>query len=405
MLFSYKAKSQDGGVTEGTMEALNRFALARELRSRGNIPISISPANDSLLPKWFNPKNLFGRVKVSEQILFTKNLSGMLKAGLSLSRAISVLLKQTKNQTLTEILTSLAKDINAGETFSGGLAKFPKTFSKLFISMVKAGEESGNLSVALSDIGGNLEKSHALTKKISGALIYPGVIFFAMIVIGVLMFAFVVPTLAKTFQELEVDLPATTQFIVFMGNFFSAHLFLTFIGIFVIAFILYSLFKAKFMERPIDTILLKLPVIGSITKELNTARTARTMSSLLLAGVSIVRSVEITEDVLQNSYYKKVLAEAKTSVEHGSPFSSIFQAYPKLYPTMMSEMIQVGEETGKLSDMLLQIALFYEEEIENRTKNLSTIIEPVLMLVIGSAVGFFAISMISPLYSVLNNIK
>lgn len=404
MLFSYRAKLQDGEIIEGNLESVSRFALARELRSRGSVPISISLVNNNSL-KLLDFNNLFGRVSISEKILFTKNLAGMLKAGLSLNRALSVLQKQTKNPVFTKILVSLSNEINAGETFSFGLTKFPRVFSKLFISMSKAGEESGNLSGALSDIGLNLEKSHSLSKKISGALVYPGVIFFAMIVIGVLMFAFVVPTLAKTFQELNVDLPASTQLIVVLGGFFSSHLILTFVSIFLVAFVFYSIFKAKFMEKYIDLLLVKLPVIGTMTKELNTARTARTMSSLLLAGVSIVRAVEITEDVLQNSYYKKVLSESKESVEHGAPFSDVFKAHPNLYPTMMSEMIQVGEETGKLSDMLMQIALFYEEEIENKTKNLSTIIEPILMVVIGSAVGFFAVSMISPLYSVLNDIK
>ena len=154
----------------------------------------------------------------------------------------------------------------------------------------------------------------------------------------------------------------------------------------------------------IDFVILRLPVIGNITKELNTARTARTISSLLLSGVSITRAVEITEDVVQNIYYKRVLSKARLAVEKGSPFSEVFEANANLYPIMMSEMIQVGEETGKLSDMLLQIALFYEEEIENKTKNLSTIIEPILMIVIGAGVGFFAISMISPLYSILGSI-
>ncbi|MBP9748429.1 MAG: type II secretion system F family protein, partial [Candidatus Pacebacteria bacterium] len=160
-----------------------------------------------------------------------------------------------------------------------------------------------------------------------------------------------------------------------------------------------------FMERYIDYVILKLPVVGTISKELNTARTARTMSSLLSSGVTIVRSVEITKEVVQNVYFKEVLDEASTAVEKGMPFSEVFKQHTNLYPVMMSEMAEVGGETGKLSDMLLQIAIFYEEEIENKTKNLSTIIEPVLMLLIGSAVGFFAISMISPLYSVLNNIK
>jgi type IV pilus assembly protein PilC len=299
----------------------------------------------------------------------------------------------------------MSSDINSGETFSSALSKFPNVFSKLFISMTAAGEESGNLAGALSDIGTNLEKAHSLTKKIRGALIYPGVIMSAMVVIGVLMFAFVVPTLAGTFKELGVTLPLSTQILVFMGNFFSNNLILTFIIIIVVGFGLYSIFRSKFLMPYIDFVLIKSPVISNMVKEINTARTARTISSLLLSGVSITRAIEIAEDVVQNSYYKKVLEEAKVAIQKGAPFSKAFEEHPKLYPIMMAEMIQVGEETGKLSDMLLQIALFYEEEVESKTKNLSTIIEPLLMVVIGAAVGFFAISMISPLYSILGNIN
>lgn len=404
MLFSYRAKSKDGEVIEGTLESESRFALARELRSRGSTPISVNVTGDSFFSK-FKFGNILGRVKIGEQIIFTKNLSGMLKAGLSLYRALSVLKKQTKNPTLSNILASLSNDINSGETFSEGLAKFPKVFSKLFVSMVQAGEESGNLSNALTDIGLNLEKSHALTKKVTGALIYPGVILFAMIVIGILMFAFVVPTLAKTFQELEVTLPLSTRIIIGLGNFFSSNLVLSFVALGLSAAGLWFLLRAKFMAKYIDYMVLRIPVVGTLAKELNTARTARTMSSLLSSGVSIVRSVEITKEVVQNIYFKAVLDEVSIAVEKGVSFSEVFKQHSNLYPVMMSEMAEVGGETGKLSDMLLQIALFYEEEIENKTKNLSTIIEPLLMIVIGAAVGFFAISMISPLYSVLDNIQ
>ena len=405
MLFSYSAKSKTGEINEGVLEAPDRFALARDLRSRGYNPLSVSEKSGNFSDKFSFLTEIFSKIKVSEQIIFTKNLSGMIKAGLSLNRALSVLKKQTKNPRFSKILTSLSTDINSGETFSSALLKFPDVFSKLFISMVKAGEESGNLAGALSDIGLNLEKSNSLTKKIKGALIYPGVIMSAMVIIGVLMFAFVVPTLASTFKSLGVTLPFATQVLIFMGNFFSKNLILTFIIIFSAGFGLYLTFRAQFMAKYIDFVILKIPVVNNLTKELNTARTARTISSLLFSGVSITRAVEITEDVVQNVYYKKVLQDAKIAIEKGVPFSEVFAANTKLYPIMMSEMIQVGEETGKLSDMLVQIALFYEEEVENKTKNLSTIIEPMLMIVIGIGVGFFAISMISPLYSILGNIN
>lgn len=405
MLFTYKAKLKNGTIFEGTAEAADRFSLARDIHARGDLPLSISESNKDFLANFDFIKNIFSKVKISEQIILTRNLSGMLKAGLSLSRALSVLKKQTKNKKLEQILTTLINDINAGEPLSSGLAKFPDVFSKLFVSMAKAGEESGNLSGALTDIGTNLEKSHALTKKIHGALIYPGVIMSAMVVIGILMFAFVVPTLAGTFKELGVTLPPTTRLLIFIGNFFSNHLILTFLLVIGIALGIYFLLKAKFTAKYIDYIVLRLPIVKNLVKELNTARTARSMSSLLSSGVTLTRAVEITEDVVQNDYYKKVLEEAKVLVEKGFPFSEVFMKRSDLYPVMMSEMVEVGEETGKLSDMLKEIALFYEEEIENKTKNLSTIIEPVLMVVIGAGVGFFAISMISPLYSILGSIN
>lgn len=405
MLFYFKAKSKDGTIIEGEMESPDRFALSRDLRNKGNTPLSIQEKNKNAFDVVAMLMRIFRKVSIAELIILTKNLSGMLHAGLSLARALSVLQKQTKNVMLSKVLVSLTLDINAGETLSTGLVKFPKVFSKLFVSMVRAGEESGNLAGALTDVGLNLEKAHSLTKKVRGALIYPGVILSAMVVIGVLMFAFVVPTLASTFKELGVTLPASTRAIIWAGNFFSNNLTLTFIIIIFGVFAIVSLFRAKFMAKYIDFLVLRLPVIGVLAKELNTARTTRTMASLLLSGVSITRAIEITEEVVQNVYYKKVLKEAKIAVEKGAPFSKIFEENPKLYPVMMSEMIEVGEETGKLSDMLIQVADFYEEEIESKTKNLSTIIEPVLMIFIGAGVGFFAISMISPLYSILDSIK
>jgi len=406
MLFSYSAKSKTGEIVESTIEATDRYALSRDLRARGFTPLSVTQKGRSFssrLREFFS--NLFAKVELSEQILFTKNLSEMLKVGLALSRALLVLKKQTKNPKLSQILTSISLDINSGETFSFALSKFPKVFSNLFISMVRAGEESGNLANALSEIGVNLERSSTLTDRIKGALIYPGIVISAMIVIGILMFAFVVPPLSNTFKSLGATLPWSTELLISFGDFFSKNLVLSFVVIFGAIFSILLLFRAKFMAKYIDFTILRLPVMNNLTKELNTARTARTLSSLLSSGVSIIRAVEITEDVVQNIYFKKVLRDAKTSIEKGVPFSQVFEMNSNLYPVMMSEMVQVGEETGKLSDMLSQVATFYESEVENKTKNLSTIIEPLLMLVIGAGVGFFAVSMISPLYTILGSIN
>ncbi len=404
MLFTYAAKLNNGEITKGTLDGESRYAVARDLRAKGYTPLSISEKKNMSLKLNSLIEGFFSKVKAGELIIVTKNLSGMIKAGLPLSRALSVLEKQTRNKKLQLILESLINDLNSGSALSIGLSKFPKVFSKLFISMTRAGEESGDLAGALTEIGMNLEKANSLTKKVKGALIYPGVILSAMVIIGVLMFAFVVPTLAKTFKELGVKLPASTRLIIGLGNFFSENLLLSLVLIMGIGVGGFFFFRAKFLSKYIDYLILRLPVIGNLAKEVNTARTARTMSSLLLSGVSITRATEITEDVVQNIYYKRIIKQAREGVEKGSPFSKYFAENTKLYPIMMSEMIAVGEETGKLSDMLLQIALFYEGDVEEKTKNLSTIIEPILMIIIGAGVGFFAISMITPLYSVLNNI-
>jgi type IV pilus assembly protein PilC len=406
MLFIYKAKSNKDEIVSGKIESADRFSASRDLHNQGLLPIKLIEQRKYSLSNFFTITNSFlSKVSTQEKIILTKNLSGMLKAGLPISRCLSVLQKQTRNSALRKILFSINEEIDKGASFSDGLEKFPKVFSDLFISMVRAGEESGNLVGALTEIGANLQKSHSLTKKIKGALFYPAVIFCAMILIGILMFAFVVPTLAKTFKNVGVSLPASTRLIISLGNFFSNNLALSLILAVVLGFGLVSLVRAKFMAKYVDFIVLRLPMISVMSKEINTARTARTISSLLVSGVSIVRALEISKDVVQNVYYKKILDEAKIAIEKGEPLSEIFRDNSRLYPIMMSEMMQVGEETGKLSDMLLEIALFYENEVESKTKNLSTIIEPILMLMIGGAVGFFAVSMISPIYSVMDKIK
>lgn len=404
MYYSYKAKKLDGSIIEDKIEASDRFVVAKELRGKGYTPITITEASNSSKNFMEKFELFFGRVKTDELVIFTKNLSGMIDAGLSLYRAFGVLQKQTRNKYFKEILITLSKEINAGGTLSSGLSKFPKVFSHFFVSMVRAGEESGHLSKALTEIGSNLEKSSNLTKKVKGAMIYPGVIISVMVVIGMLMFAFVVPTLAGTFEELGVELPTSTKIIIVMGNFFSNNLLLSFGVLATLIGGTIFLLRLKSLEKYFDFIFLHLPVVGKISKELNTARTARTVSSLLYSGVSIIRAIEITKDVVQNTYYKRVLEEAKIKVEKGASFSKVFKDHDKLYPIMMSEMLEVGEETGKMSDMLLQVADFYEGEIQEKTKNMSTIIEPVLMVFVGGGVGFFALSMITPLYSVLDNI-
>ncbi len=404
MKFKYKEQNKNNEIVEGIVESADTFTLAREIRERGSTPLSIKEFSEKE-SKPFLSFDFFGGVSLSEKIMFTNNLSGMLSAGLPLTRALTVLEKQSTNKTLNSIIRSLIDDINKGGTLSSGMKKFPKVFSGVFVSMVHSGEESGGLPRTLSETGMTLKKTYDLNKKIKGALIYPSVIIGAIFIIGVLMMIYVVPTLTKTFKDLGTELPASTKFIIFISDSLSQHFILFFLMVISIIGAGVMFAKLKITQRYFDLLILKIPFLGDLVKEMNTARTARTLSSLLSSGVDVSKSLAITEEVLQNIHYKELIHRSIDSIEKGVPLSVSFKENTQLYPVMVGEMIEVGEETGKLSSMLMDVASFYEAEVDEKTKNLSVIIEPVLMIFIGVAVGFFAISMISPMYSVMDNIN
>ena len=404
MKYYFKAQTAGGTLSEGTREASDKSALASLLRNDG---LSLVFAREEKGLKIFDPtylNHIFVRISLHEKIIFSKNLAAMLKAGLSLARALSVLERQTENFRLREITRSLSDDISKGLPFSDGLKKFPRIFPSLFVAMVKAGEESGGLPGALLSIAAQLEKNYVLTRKIRGALIYPAIILIAIIGIGALMLIYVVPSLTQTFADMRVELPASTQFVINLSNLLVEHTLSTVLvtaGV-IMAMIFFG--RTPRGKGLFHRAFLKIPLVGNLVREVNSARTARTLSSLLFSGVDIRHSLSITGEVLQNVHFKKALLEAEAGIEKGFTLSSILKNHPELYPPMVGEMIEVGEESGKLHDMLVNIADFYEEEVDNATRDMSTVIEPFLMIVIGAAVGFFAVSMITPMYSVLNTI-
>ena len=406
MQFTYKAKDSHGQTIQGTVEAVDRFTAAKDLRAQNYLPLSVVQIGEKRKkPRSSFLEEFFSGIKLHEKIVFVNNLSGMLSAGLTLYRSLEVELRQTKNPALKTTVSGLLVAINQGESLSEAMAKYPAVFSELFVSMVHAGEESGNLPWALKEVGSNLEKSYDLSRKVKGALTYPAIILVAIIIVGILMLIFVVPTLTKIFLEMGTALPPTTRFIIFVSNGFSDHMFIWLGSILIFVGLVIAVVRSQRLKYMNDLIVLKLPIVGEIVKEVNTARTARTLSSLLASGVDVTRALNITKDVVQNTHYKAVLTQAAASVQKGELLAGVFKQNEKLYPVMIGEMVSVGEETGKLSQMLAEAAVFYEDEVDVKTKSLSTIIEPVVMILVGVAVGFFAISMISPMYGLLGNIS
>ncbi len=402
MKFKYKAKKGDR-ILEGELEAKSRFEVYNFIKSQNARLISVKNTEPGILSlTYWNSR--ISTVPKREVILFADNMSTMLSAGLSLTRALEVARKQTNNPRFKRVISSVLSQVEKGENFNEALKKHKKVFSDLFVSMVASGEMAGNLPQSLKAISLQLERIDSLKRKIKGAMIYPSVIVFAVFGVGIFMMVSVVPTLSSTFKEMNVELPVATKIIILISEFLrlNSAIALILLLIFISAFVYFvRTTKGKwFMSK----VFLTVPIIKNITKELNSARVARTMSSLLQSGVDVVESLHISADVVQNMYFKDVLIKMADSVQKGKTISQSLEADKSLFPTMFVELLAVGEETGALKDMMQKVADYFEEEVNEKTKNMSTIVEPFLMLFIGISVGFFAYAMVVPMYSLADAI-
>lgn len=407
--YRYFAKSLKGEEKSGVAEAKDERQLSKTLREQGFILIKAESEKAdnkrlSLLFKRGWVLSFLERVSLTEKLMFTRNLQVMIAAGLSLPRALQILALQAKSKKFKMALLNINEEIIKGKNFSASLIKYPDIFSELFQSMIKVGEEAGNLEEVLKILSQQMEKESELKSKIKGALVYPAVIVLAMVGIGILMLVMVVPKLAETFEELNIELPFTTQLVIGLGTFLAEKWPLALLIIAAFFFFFRLISKTKQGKKIIDTITLKIPIISPLIKKTNSSHTVRTLSSLTTAGVPLVRSLNIVAGILGNIYYKTALLEAAEEVKKGGKLSEALEPYKEIYPIMVIQMLKVGEETGETSGILAKLADFFEEEINYTTKNLTSVIEPILMLLVGAAIGFFAISMVQPMYSMLGAI-
>jgi len=401
--FSYLAKDPKGEERRGTIEAEDTHQLARVLKEQGFLLIKAEAQKEKEEKRGVGIS--FSRpISLADKMMFTRNLQVMIASGLPLPKALETLSYQSKSKAFTRAILEIKEMIIKGTSFSDALSLFPNIFSELFQNMIRVGEEAGNLDEVLQVVAQQMEREHDLKSKIQGALMYPAVIILAMVGIGILMLVMVVPKLAETFEELGVELPLTTRAVIFLGTFLAEkwYLFILIIIAFIVLLRLAS--KKREGKRIIDTLLLKLPIVSNLVKKTNSAATVRTLSSLIKAGVPIVRALSIVAGTLGNIYYREALGEAAEKVKKGEKLSEVLRPYKALYPFIVFQMVEVGEETGETAKLLAKLADFFEEEIGNETKNIVSVIEPVLMIIIGATVGFFAISMVQPMYSMLGAI-
>ncbi len=381
------------------IEAGSHFSVYEQIQKDGGAVVGINEIkNKFTLPAWCTIP-IGAIIKRSEIVHITKNLSAMLSAGLPLARALSVLERQASSKKLKVIMSDLSDSISRGSTFSQALGVHNGAFPELVIAMVRAGEESSSLASALEISGTQIERSDELNNRIKGAMIYPSIIILTIITITVLMLIYVVPTLTHTFISLKVQIPLATRIIIAVSNFFINNI-AAVVGSLVALIIACVYFiRSKTGTSFLIKIALVIPVIGELVRETYTARAARTLSSLLSAGVPVLTALSITRAVVSAKIFANVIKEAETRVQKGEPLSVSFAEHATVYPILMSEMLLVGEETGKVAPMLKNVAELYEKDVAGKSDDLSAIIEPLLILFIGIFVGFFAISMIAPIYS------
>lgn len=405
MKFIYTAKSADGKSKGGEINAQDERAVAQQLRVDGYVVTSIKKIEEQESKIKVSLLDRLQTVPLKEKMMFARNLSVMISSGLTISRALHNLASQTKNKRFKKIINQIFDDLQAGKNLSEGLAQYPSVFSELFVNMVRVGEAGGNLDEVLNIIAIQLEKEHELLSKVRGAMMYPSVIIVAMIGIGIVMLTYVLPKITGVFKDMDVELPPATRFIIGISDIFKAHSLLVLLGIiFLVVFLKIFLGTAP-GKKTLSFLTIHLPIISNIVIKVNCARFARIYSSLLKSGINVTDALKIVSNTLTNYYYKQAIEKGMEQIQKGISLSKIIESNGKIFPVLVTQMIEVGEETGKTETVLMKLAEFYEEEINQITKNMSSIIEPVLMVLIGGAVGFFAVAMLQPIYGLMENIK
>ncbi len=400
LTFTFRAVDASGGKVVGELESDSREGVVEALRSRGLLALEVKEKVKSAEVNF----DLFSRVSIQDLALATRQLSTMINSGLALMRALTVLESQTESKKLKETLVTVRSDIQAGASLSNALARHPKVFSELYVAMIRAGETGGFLEDALVRVADQLESQDRLQRQVKGAMIYPAVVFTVAIGVLVGMLVFIIPVFAGIFKQFGGKLPALTQLIMHASNFCRSYWFVLVFGIPAIIFAFIK-WKGSARGRPIwDRVRLKAPAkIGAVVQKIALARWARTLSSLTTAGVPTLEAIDVTGRTAGNYVVETAMQTVHDSVQSGGTIASAL-GRESIFPSLVTNMVRVGEETGALDSTLAKVADFYEEQVDVAVKSLTSILEPIMIVFIGSMVGFMIIAMYLPMFDVYNQI-
>jgi type IV pilus assembly protein PilC len=400
MIFAYTVKNEHGETIKGKVEAPNREHASAILRERGLLVITVQPLNED---SFAAIRSMFFGIKPDEIVNFTRQLSTMITAGLTLTESLHILQQQSKPQ-MEKMISEILREVEGGSTLAKALDPHKKYFSQVYIQLIRAGETAGVLDRVLSRLADNLEKEREFNAKVKGALIYPTIVIMAMFAVGFVMMVFVIPKLTSMYKDLGAQLPLLTQILItvsdFMVNFWWAVIGLVVGGV--------SGFKA-WQRSPkgrllYDTYILKVPVMGILQEKILLTEFCRTISLLLGAGVSMLQALEILTASMENKLFQNALADASKQVEKGIQLSQVIGKYT-FFPPILGQMLAVGEETGKIDDVMLKLSLYFESESDHAVKNLTAAFEPLIMIVLGLGVGVLVMAIILPMFNITQNIQ
>lgn len=400
--WAYRVRTKEGKVVSGTMEADSNNAVAQRLRAQNMVPLEIKAESNKGMKKEFGlPK----RVKLKDLAIFSRQFSVMIGSGLSLLRALNILGEQTENTKLAETVNLVRDDVEGGASLSNSMAKHPKVFQQLFVSLVRAGETGGQLDTVLVRVAESYEKDYKLRQKIKSAMTYPVVVFMIAIVLVTIMLIFIVPTFAAMFTGLGGELPLPTKFLVFLSDKAVIIIPLALVTS-IVGFILYKRFHKSSAEFRLkaDGIKLKIPVFGGLFSKIALSRFARTLALLMRSGVPVLQALEITADAAGNEVISRAALDVKDSVREGESIAAPLKNHA-VFPPMVVQMISVGEDTGQVDEMLDKIADFYEQEVESTTESLTALLEPLMIAVLGGLVGGMVIALYMPMFKIFDLIK
>lgn len=393
--FAFQAKNEEGALVSGLVEAETEAAALSLMKDENLVPVSIQEQAKGLLHFEFT---FLQRVKTKDLVVMSRQLAVMMDATLPLVDALRILIKQTSNPKLQKIIAEIANDVEGGSRLSLALAKYPKLFDDFFISIIKSGETSGQLAEVLNYLADQLEKDYDLKAKIRGAMVYPIFILSGIFVVGTIMMVYVVPRMTDILEEAGVELPITTRILIATSGWFQSYWWLAIL--LLIAAIVGSQYALRFPKPRyyFDLFKLYLPVFGRLFQRIYVVRMTQSLTTLSAGKVQLTEALEIVRDIVGNAVYKDLITQTIAEVRDGNSVSTIF-VRSKQVPNMMSQMLSVGEETGRLDDILNRLTNFYSREIDNMVRNLVTLIEPLIMIIMGIAVGVMVAAIILPIYT------